>query len=53
MRENAENTVQNKVSAESEGMEMSTGGGGAAQFVDNRPETVAQRKVQEAANNSS
>lgn len=48
-----ENTTQTKVSAESEGLEgaeMSIGNGSS--FVDNRPEAVAQRQMQAAANSS-
>ena len=37
-------------SAEAEGLEKGMSGGSRPQFIDNRPEAVAQRKIQQAAN---
>ena len=49
----AEKTQENKSQAASpEGPQMESSGGATFQFMDNRPEVIAQRKLREVVNNS-
>ena len=49
----AEKTQENKSQAASpEGSQMESSGGATFQFMDNRPEVIAQRKLREVVNNS-
>ena len=53
MRTHADKTKENKSQSVSNGKpELRSGGKSTFQFIDNRPEAVAQRKLQEIANNS-
>jgi len=52
MNTHADKTQENKSQSVSNGeFQMQSGGESTFQFVDNRPQTVAQRKLQEMANN--
>ena len=53
MNTHADKTQENKSHSHANGVsQMQSGGESTFQFVDNRPEAVAQRKLQEMANNS-
>jgi hypothetical protein len=53
MYEQVEKPKENKSQSVSNGIsQMQSSGGSTFQFVDNRPEAIAQRKLQEMANNS-
>jgi hypothetical protein len=52
MNTHAEKTQENKSQSVSTQIAQKQSGGSTFQFVDNRPEVVAQRKLQEMANNS-
>jgi hypothetical protein len=53
MNTHADKTQENKSrSVSATGSQMQSGGKSTFQFVDNRPEAIAQRKLQEMANNS-
>lgn len=53
MNTHADKTQENKrQSVSAAGSQMQSSGESTFQFVDNRPEAVAQRKLQELANNS-
>ena len=53
MNTHADKTQENKSqSVSAAGSQMQSGGESTFQFVDNRPEAIAQRKLQEMANNS-
>ena len=53
MNTHADKTQENKSQSVSDGTSQIQGGGESTfQFVDNRPEAIAQRKLQEMANNS-
>tara|TARA_B110001469_G_C9487684_1_gene244190 strand:+ start:253 stop:489 length:237 start_codon:yes stop_codon:yes gene_type:complete len=53
MNTHADETQENKSqTVTAEASQIQSGGESTFQFVDNRPEAVAQRKLQEMANNS-